>query len=86
MKLKSVSIALSATAMLMAPVAAQAGTAPSASVGKVSNLAGSGARQSTAIKKKQNIEPAIAVVALIGAGLATYGIVEAVDGGGSSGD
>lgn len=85
MKLKNTLLALSAGAMLVAPVAAQAGTKASASTGKIATLSGAGARQSTDVKKKQKAEPGLIVVGALAVGAAGYGLYTAVDDDTSNG-
>lgn len=79
MKLKNILLSLTATAMIAAPVAAQAGTTASASTGKIASLSGIGARKSAAVVPKQRLEGATLLLAIAGAGLAGYGIYKAVE-------
>lgn len=81
MKLKNILLSLTATAMIAAPVAAQAGTTASASTGKIASLSGIGARKSAAVKPKQKLEGAVLVLAVIGAAAGGYGVYKAVDDG-----
>lgn len=79
MKLKSALIALGASALVVAPVAAQAGTAASASVGKVASLSSVGARQTSSVEKKQKAGSGVWLLAALGAAAAGFGIYKAVD-------
>lgn len=78
MRLKNALLSLTAAATFAAPVAAQAGTTASASTGKIASLSGVGERKSASVKPKQNIDSAIAVLAVVGAAAGGYGIYEAV--------
>ncbi|MCJ2181910.1 hypothetical protein MTR62_04220 [Novosphingobium sp. 1949] len=72
MKLKKVLFAMTAGAVLVAPMAAQAGTTASASVGKIASVSGASARQSASIQKKKRVEavvPILAAVAVVGGGV-----------------
>lgn len=77
MNLKKTLLALSASAMIVAPVAAQAGTAASASVGKIANMSGVGMRHSTSVAKKQNVGAGVAVLGVLAIAAGGYGIYEA---------
>jgi hypothetical protein len=84
MKLKNALLSMTATAMLAAPVAAQAGTTASASTGKIASLSSIGERKSTSVKAKQNVDSSIVILGLLGAGAGAYGIYKAVDNGDKS--
>lgn len=79
MKLKNALLSLTAAALVAAPVAAQAGTTASASTGKISSLAGIGERKSAAVKPKQKLGAAVAVLAVLGAAAGGYGVYKAID-------
>ncbi|TYC85098.1 hypothetical protein [Novosphingobium sp. BW1] len=81
MKLKTAILALGAATALVAPMAAQAGTSASASVGKVSSLSGVGVRQSAPVEKKRQAEAGVIVLGVLAGAAAVYGIVELVDDG-----
>ncbi|EZP66688.1 hypothetical protein BV97_05744 [Novosphingobium resinovorum] len=83
MKLNKVLAAVAAAGFLVSPIAAQAGT--SASAGKISNLSGVGARQSTAVQKKNNASAGVGVLALLAAGAAVAGVALVVDDDKSNG-
>jgi hypothetical protein len=85
MKLKNAMLSLTAAAMLVAPVAAQAGTSASASTGKIASLSGIGERKSAPVKAKQKLEGGILVLAVVGAAAGGYGIYKAVDDNKSNG-
>lgn len=77
MKLKNVMPAVAAAGLLLAPIAAQAGTAASAALPKAGSLSGAGVRHSAPVQAKQKATPGVFVLGALGAGLATWGIVEA---------
>lgn len=79
MKLKNILLSLTATAMIAAPVAAQAGTTASASTGKIASLSGIGARKSAAVTPKKKLEGAVLLLAVAGAAAGGYGIYKAVE-------
>lgn len=79
MKLKNVLISLTAGTLLVAPVAAQAGTKASASTGKIANIAGVGERSSVKVKRKQNIEGGTLLLAGLGAAAAVGAVVIIAD-------
>jgi len=85
MKFKNALFAVGTAAMLVAPVAAQAGTVASASTGKIANLSGVGERRSAPVKAKNKAEAGVLALAVLGAGAATYGVVRAVDDDKSNG-
>lgn len=82
MKLKNAILALGACSLLGVPAVAQAGTTPSASVGKVAMLSPAAARQSAVVKKKKKDEGAGLTVGLgiAAAAAAGVGLYFAVDG------
>ncbi|EJU15066.1 hypothetical protein LH128_00742 [Sphingomonas sp. LH128] len=77
--IKKTLLSLSVAAMVAAPVAAQAGTTASASVGKISNLSGVGARQSSVVKKKNNAESGTIILAALGVAAVGAGIYVIAD-------
>ncbi|WP_159983736.1 MULTISPECIES: hypothetical protein [unclassified Novosphingobium] len=81
MKFKNVLLSLTASAMLVAPVAAQAGTAASASVGKIANVSGLGQRASTGVKAKQKAEGGTLLLAGLGAAAVVGAVVIIADNG-----
>lgn len=85
MKLKNALLSLTAAAIFVAPISAQAGTTASASTGKIASLSGIGERKSASVKPKQKLEGAVLVLAVVGAAAGGYGIYKAVDDDKSSG-
>ncbi|MEE4454751.1 hypothetical protein [Novosphingobium resinovorum] len=79
MYLKKALLSLSAAGMVLAPVAAQAGTTAAASVGNLSSLSGVGERQSTAVKKKNGADSGTVILAVVGAAAIGGGIYALVD-------
>lgn len=78
MKFRNAFVSLAAAGLVIAPVAAQAGTSAAASVPSVAG------RVSTDVSKDQKIAPGLLVAILVAAGAATYGLVEAFDSGNKS--
>jgi hypothetical protein len=89
MKLPNSLLSLTAAVILIAPIAAQAGTAASASTGKIASLSGVGMRKSASVKSKQNFLPAVGTPILVlgGAGIAAggYFAVDAITNNKSNG-
>jgi hypothetical protein len=85
MKLTNTLAVMAAVGVLVSPIAAQAGTTASAATGKIANVSGMGARQSTAVNSKQKADGAIIALAVVGAAAAGYGIYKAVDDDKSNG-
>ncbi|PNU02615.1 hypothetical protein [Novosphingobium guangzhouense] len=67
---KNVLTALTAAAMVVAPVAANAGTTAGASAGKISNLSGLGERASTRVAAKNKAEPGPWLLLALGGAIA----------------
>ncbi|MGF7155098.1 hypothetical protein [Novosphingobium gossypii] len=78
--LKKTLLSLSVAALVAAPVAAQAGTAASASVGKISSVNGLGVRKSAAVAKKNKAEGGTIALAVLGVAAAGTGIYLVADG------
>lgn len=85
MKLKNALFALTAAGMVAAPVAAQAGTAASASTVKIASLSGAADRKATTVQAKQKLEAGSLVLVLLAAGAAGFGVAKAVDDNESDG-
>ncbi|WP_404479676.1 hypothetical protein [Novosphingobium sp. BL-52-GroH] len=85
MKLRNTLLSLTATAMLVAPVAAQAGTTAAASTGKIASLAGMGERKSAGVKARNKADAGVVVLAVAALGAGTYGVVNAVEDNKSNG-
>jgi len=79
MKLKSALSALAAAGLVVAPVAAQAGTSAAKSVVSANGLSAIGQRQSTKVSKDENLSGGILIALLLAAGAGGYGIYKAVD-------
>lgn len=85
MKLKSALPAIAALGLVVAPVAAQAGTAAGSSVVSARSLSAVGERRSSSVKQAERLTPALWLVVLLGVGAATYGVVKATDDNKSNG-
>lgn len=79
MKFKNTLLSLAAGALLVAPVAAQAGTTAAASTGKIASLSGVGERKSAGVKAKQKAEASTLLLAGLGAAVVVGGIVVVAD-------
>lgn len=88
MKLGNLTAALTGVALVIAPVAAQAGTAPksvvSLSGGVATSMAGS--RTSQPVAKKNGADAGVIVVAVIAGAAAIYGLTRVFDNDKSNGD
>ncbi|WP_159977463.1 MULTISPECIES: hypothetical protein [unclassified Novosphingobium] len=85
MTLKNVLLSVTAAGMLVAPIAAQAGTTASASTGKIASLSGLGERKSVAVKSKQKAEAGTLLLAGLGAAAVVVGGVVILDDDKSNG-
>lgn len=78
MKFSRIASALAASALLAAPIAAQAGTRAAAS--SVYPTTGySASRSSTSVEDENSLKPAIWVIILLSGGAAAYGLSRALD-------
>lgn len=78
MKFSRIASALAATAMLVAPVVAEAGTRASGSSVYAAN-GYSASRASTSVKDDNDLKPAFWIIILLSGGAAAYGISRAID-------
>jgi len=79
MQLKNALVALTAFCAFSAPLVAHADMTASAAPGKISNVSGMGARQSTDVRGNQKADRAILVLAAVVPTACGYGIYKAVD-------
>lgn len=78
MKFSRIAAALAASALMAAPVVAQAGTrAGSSSVYQTASYSAS--RASTGVKDDNGLKPAYWIIVLLSGGAAAYGISRAID-------
>lgn len=73
MKLKNLVSTAAAAGLLLAPLAAQAGTSAASVPGAV------GSRASASVKKSDSLNPGLTIAVVVAAGAATYGLAKAVD-------
>jgi hypothetical protein len=81
MKHKNILLSLTAAAMIVVPVTAQAGTTASAATGKISTLSGVGQRKSATVAPKQKLEGALLALVLVGGAGAAAGVAAVASGG-----
>lgn len=80
MKIARIASALAATALMAAPVVAEAGTrASSSSVYPATSYSAS--RATTAVDAENNLAPFVWIIVILAVGAAAYGISRAVDNG-----
>lgn len=80
MKFSKIASALAASALMAAPVVAQAGTRAE-SAKSYPSASYSASRASTSVKSENDLKPAIWVIVLLSGGAAAYGLSRAFDNG-----
>lgn len=78
MKLKNILAAAAASGLIFAPLAAQAGTAASASMPK-SSVSDVASRRSSSVSEDQRMAPGLLIAVVLAAGAAAYGLSKALD-------
>lgn len=79
MKFSNLLTAVAAAGLVVAPVAAQAGTAAAGSVVSANKLTDFGSRSSTAVRSEENLSGGLLVVLLLAVGAGGYGLYKAID-------
>eukprot|EP01012_Entosiphon_sulcatum_P044458 TRINITY_DN59171_c0_g1_i1.p1 TRINITY_DN59171_c0_g1~~TRINITY_DN59171_c0_g1_i1.p1 ORF type:complete len:100 (-),score=12.19 TRINITY_DN59171_c0_g1_i1:109-381(-) len=72
-------VAVAAAGLVVAPVAAQAGTAAAGSVVSANKLTDFGSRSSTTVRSEENLSGGLLVVLLLAIGAGGYGLYKAID-------
>lgn len=79
MKIKSVLSALTVAGLVIAPVAAQAGTAASNSIVSERGISSFAKRNTTKVKTSESLSGGLLIAVILGAGAAVYGVTQLVD-------